>query len=71
MAHKCTQLLNALNDQSSKLVGSDLQEAADDVLAYVVDFLLFHHAVLIVWIPSTDSSRRYNDALKDGRGTTV
>ncbi|KAF9459539.1 TKL/TKL-ccin protein kinase [Collybia nuda] len=33
MVHKCTLVLNALDDQSSKLVGSELQDAADQVLA--------------------------------------
>jgi hypothetical protein len=36
MADKCVRLLSTLHDQSSRLVGSELQGTADEVMAYVI-----------------------------------
>jgi hypothetical protein len=52
MAEKCVRLLGTFHDHSSRLVGSDLQGTADEVMAYVMILLSFeilhldiHHSV--------------------------
>jgi hypothetical protein len=36
MANTCVRLLSTFHDQSSRLVGSELQGTADEVMAYVI-----------------------------------
>jgi hypothetical protein len=48
MANKCAQLLNTLNDQQSRLEGSDLLQAAVDEVTAYVNLIPFVAATLII-----------------------